>query len=128
MDFFRDYPGIYSLLYTSTRHKNVRRRRRRYVRRIRFLFDPMEFSCIREMDVRNALMHQYALRRRRCEKKITSGDFYQFLHVLANPIADGTQSSHRGCEVNPATSEAAKICGSVVFISTDFREKNKTRS
>jgi len=56
-------------------------------------------------------------------KKITSSDFYQFLHVRANPIQPPSGHSYHRCVVNPATSAAAKMCGTFVFITTDFCEK-----
>lgn len=59
------------------------------------LFDPMEFSCIREIDVRYAFVHQYALGRRVMWEK---NNLERFLSIFARAwqtyiAAVGTQSS-----------------------------------
>jgi len=49
-------------------------------------FDPMEFSCIRQIDVRNAFVHQYALGRRvmtKNKKKLPREIFINFCTCLA---------------------------------------------
>jgi len=75
------------------------------------LFDPMEFSCICEIDVRNAFVHQYALGRLVMrEKNNLAGNFYQFLHTHTTAVR----------------TQLSSLCSKsdVVSISTNFREKN----